>query len=70
MIASAESTRRPLSPVQCDAMATTLPPDVPWPLLRLQDSILRKRRWWFCEAWAMGLAILVLGLVVFLGAHV
>src|SRR5215468_11391198 len=28
-------------------MPTTLPPGTPWPLLRLQDSTLRKRRWGF-----------------------
>src|SRR5262249_34550569 len=51
-------------------MPTTLPPDVPWPLLRLQDNPPRKCLQGLGEAWAMGLAILVLGLVVFLGAHV
>jgi hypothetical protein len=46
MIAGAQFTRRvPRRRCNDDAMPTTLPPGTPWPLLRLQDSTLRKRRW-------------------------
>src|SRR5215468_2622932 len=48
MIAGAQFTRRvPRRRCNDDAMPTTLPPGTPWPLLRLQDSTLRKRRWGF-----------------------
>jgi uncharacterized membrane protein len=56
-----------------DAGAAALPPDVPWPLLRPLGKLAAQTSMAIFArpaGGAMGLAILVLGLAVFLGAHI